>query len=241
MQTKWFPAHSYNFERGRGEEKIEFIILHWSNSESLVDTDKKFTDSNRLASVHYAIDNSEIHQYVKDPDTAFHCGSGIVDRQSIGIIVTGGVNMPVSEASYQTLSLVIEDLARKYRIPLDVDHVKGHKDITRTFCPGSLDIFRVVQDAKALSPQSVMDKLRSEKKELQSSLEELQKRVDTADARIEEVRLLLYKKDEAYVKKCEDLIFMQMRNEKLEGVLKDLLHRPIFPIIGERIKNFFRL
>src|SRR5258708_11421780 len=119
MQIRFTPANRNNYEVGRGSEKISFIILHWSGNESLTETDTKFANSNRLASAHLAIDNFEIHQYVKDSDTAFHSGLALVDKQSIGIICIGGENMPVTEATYQTLALVIEELARKYRIPID--------------------------------------------------------------------------------------------------------------------------
>src|SRR5258708_18712517 len=218
MQIRFTPANRNNYEVGRGSEKISFIILHWSGNESLTETDTKFANSNRLASAHLAIDNFEIHQYVKDSDTAFHSGLALVDKQSIGIICIGGENMPVTEATYQTLAQVIEELARKYRIPIDSDHIKGHKDIVKVFCPGSLDISRVIVDAKALSPGSVMDKLKMKIDELQDALIIQKRQVDTADSRIEEVRLLLYKKDEAYQKKIEEFIYLEMRNEKLEEV-----------------------
>ncbi len=230
MQTKFYPAARNNYEFGRDEKKIEFIILHWSASESLTQTDTKFADNNRLASAHYAIENTDIHQYVKDENTAFHSGQTTVDKQSIGIICVGGVNMPVSEATYQTVSLLIEELCRKYRIPIDRDHIKGHNEITKGYCPGSLDLGRIVVDAKALSPQTIMDKLRTKIEELQEQLKQEEKKSATADARIEEVRIQLDKKE-------KKLIEWVRYADTLENNIVKLKSSSLFSIIRARMKK----
>lgn len=239
MQSKFFPASTNNYERGRGTEKIELIVLHWSNAESLFDTDTKFNVPTRLASAHLAIENTIIHQYVKDENTAFHSGSSSVDKRSIGIICIGGVNMPISEATHQTLSLVIEELCRKYRIPIDMDHIKGHSEVANTFCPGELDLVRVVKEAKALSPQTILDKLRSQIEELKEELTQERKKVDTADARIEEVRLLLDKKDKQAQHDQKLMVYFSVKAEQLEQRLYKEQSRSIFFLIRDRIKRRF--
>ncbi|HYT41825.1 MAG TPA: hypothetical protein VEP90_05735, partial [Methylomirabilota bacterium] len=88
---------------------------------------------------------------------------------------------------------------------------------------------------------TIMEKLRSEKEILQDQISILSKQVDTSDARIEEVRLLLYKKDEALQKKIEEFIYLEMRNEKLEEVIKDLLEKKKHGTTKEWFKRFFRL
>ncbi len=241
METKWFPANINNFERGRSEQRINLVVLHWSAGELLSQTDIKFLNPRRLASSHYAIENTEIHQYVKPEDTAFHSGSIEVDRRSIGIIVTGGVNMPVSDVTYQTLEMFLEELCRKYRIVIDADHIKGHKDVTAGECPGTLDISRIIAAAKALAPQSIIEKLKYHSEELQRALEREIQKPDLLTARLEELRLLYSKKDEAYTQKCEDLVLMQMRNEKLEDIIEEILNQPLLTIIKKRAKRFFRL
>lgn len=246
MQSKFFPASTNNYERGRGTEKIELIILHWSNAESLTQTDTKFNVPTRLASAHLAIENTTIHQYVKDENTAFHSGSSSVDKRSIGIICIGGVNMPISEATYQTLFLVIEELCRKYRIPIDRDHIKGHNEITKTFCPGELDIIRVVKEAKALSPQTILDKLKTQIEELKENLIQERKKSDTADARIEEVRLMLRGNQEELESKIKAFFYLESKYTDLERELKKAKYfllieqsRSLFSIIRDRIKRRF--
>lgn len=211
MQTKWYPAHTNNFERTR--EKIELIVLHWSAGESLSQTDTKFTNPNRLASVHFAIENVDIHNYVKEDQTAYHSGSAGVDRRSLGIICIGGPNLPISDATYQTTTLLIEELCRKLRIPIDRDHIKGHREISEGQCPGSLDLERIVKDAKALSPQSIMDKLQQEKEQLRNQFIDEKKKNDTSEARFEELRGLIANKD-------EDIIALNVRVHELKANLE---------------------
>lgn len=240
MKIKFFPASPNNFERGRGDEKIELIVLHWSSGESLTDTDTKFNVPTRLASAHLAIENTDIHQYVKDENTAFHSGSSSVDKRSIGIIVTGGVNMPVSEATYQTLSLVIEELCRKYRIPIDRDHIKGHNEITKTFCPGGdLNLVRVVTEAKALSPQTILDKLRTQIEELKEELVQERKKSDTADARIEEVRDLLREQIMQSAQHQKTMVYYRVMAQQFEKELHREQSRSVFSIIHDRIRRRF--
>ncbi len=237
MHFKYYPISRNNYESGRKESKIEFIVLHWSAGESLTQTDSKFTDNNRLASVHYAIDNTVIHQYVKDENTAFHSGQMSVDKQSLGIVLVGGVNMPITDATYQTVSLLVEELCRKYRIPIDRDHIKGHNEITAGYCPGTLDVGQVVVDAKALSPQTIMDKLRKQIEELKEQLEVEKNKAYTADARIEEVRIHLERKDTELIKqelKNHDLLTV---NIELRKEIQELKSASLFSIIVAKIKG----
>jgi N-acetyl-anhydromuramyl-L-alanine amidase AmpD len=256
MNVKWFPSSRNNYEKGRGNERIELIVLHWSSAESLALTDNKFVDPSRLASAHYAIENTEIHQYVKDEDTAFHSGSMSADKRSIGIICIGGPNMPITDATYQTLALLLEEIMRKNRLPIDRDHIKGHKEITTGFCPGSLDIDRVIEDTRKLSPQSVMDRLRKEKDDAIDAMNEKKKIADTAEARIEELRSIIREKDERLETKIEELVLMTVHQTELtrygnelvneinilKGNIKELAlanSRSIYAIIWERIKKLW--
>lgn len=261
MQTQWLPASTNNYERGRGAEKIEYIILHWSNSEPLTTIDTKFVDANRLASTHYAIHNTQVHQYVKDEDTAFHAGSAVVDKKSLSIICVGGVNMPITEATYQTVALLIEELARKYRIRIDADHIKGHNSVAQGRCPGTLDLARIITDAKKLSPQSIIERLHTEKETLAGELQTITKKHDTFEARVEELRRVIREKDTEIITKSEDLVYVSIKCaetevecERLVGdtlalakevtalqgdiaELQAVLSRPIFVIILKRLRE----
>ncbi len=220
MQTKYIPASANNSSRGRGDEKIDLIICHWSAAEPLSAIDTKFVDQNRLASVHYGIENNEVHQYVKDEDTAFHAGSAAVDKKSIGIIIVGGVNMPITDASYQTLALLIEELARKYRLRIDADHIKGHNSVSNGRCPGTLDIARVITDAKKLSPQTIIERLRMEKDEMEEKLKTIEEINGSFNARVEELRDIIREKDLEIVTKSEDIVYMTIKCVETESELE---------------------
>lgn len=241
------PAHRNNFEKNRSDQNPELFLLHWSAGELLSETDNKFSDPNRLASAHFAIEDAEIHQYVKEPDTAFHAGLTSVDKKAIGIILIGGPNMPISERTYQTVSLLVEELARKYRIPLDRDHIKGHNEVSKGFCPGTVDINRIVVESKALSPATMVERLKREKEEAEAALAQAMVITNTAEARFEELRLQIREKDTKIQQMAEDFIYLTMQNHKLEDYLnrKNIAleelslynNRPIFAIILERIKQ----
>jgi N-acetyl-anhydromuramyl-L-alanine amidase AmpD len=141
---KWIGAHSNNFGSRYGN-KIDKIILHWI-AGTLESCDSTFQDPNRKASAHYGVGDNEIHQYVKEEDCAWHAGNLLVNRQSIGIETEGSPTLPISEASYLTLAGLVKEIAQRYQIPMDRQHIKGHKEVSDkpTACPGTLDIDKVI-------------------------------------------------------------------------------------------------
>lgn len=150
MDIKWIGAHSNNFEKGRRSVKIDTIVLHWMVG-SLASAGATFNNANRGASAHYGIGGqAEVHQYVKDEDTAYHAGNFSVNLRSIGIEHEGGPNIPISESTYKLSVELVSTLSKKYNIPLDRAHVRKHGEISATQCPGTLDIDRIIREAKAL-------------------------------------------------------------------------------------------
>jgi len=146
---KQVPANKNNYGVGRNGEKIDKIIVHWIVG-TLESCDATFQNPTRLASAHYGIGDDEIHQYVKEEDTAWHAGNLTVNRQSIGIEHEGGPDLPISETTYQTSARLINEICQRYSIPIDREHIKGHREIKATQCPGTLDIDRLVNMAKSI-------------------------------------------------------------------------------------------
>ena len=145
MNIKWVGAHSNNYG-SRYNNKIQFVILHWIVG-TLESADATFQSPTRLASAHYGVGDSDIHQYVKEEDCAWHAGNLLVNHQSIGIENEGGPNLPITEATYKTLAELVKDICSRYQIPVDRQHIKGHKEVSDkpTACPGTLDIDKVIK------------------------------------------------------------------------------------------------
>jgi len=142
MTIKWIGCHPNNFG-SRYSNKINKIIVHWIVG-TLESADATFQNPNRVASAHYGVGDNDVHQYVKEEDCAYHAGNLMVNRQSIGIEHEGGPDLPISDATYQTSAQLIKDICQRHNIPIDRDHIKGHREISATQCPGTLDIDRLI-------------------------------------------------------------------------------------------------
>jgi N-acetylmuramoyl-L-alanine amidase len=149
--VSWIGANVANFARGRRGFRPEAIVLHLMDG-ALSGADEIAHDPASRASSHYGVGrDGAVHQYVQEPDTAFH--AGVVDQPSwalvraavnpnfytIGVDHEGGRHDPWPwppaqlAASYR---LVIA-IARRWAIPLDGDHVITHQAIRRCrACPG---------------------------------------------------------------------------------------------------------
>ncbi len=132
---------SPNFKVGRGEYKPEIIVLHIM-AGSLSGTDDWFSKEVSQVSANYGVGlNGEIHQYVKDEDTAW--AQGKVDSPSFKLYKPGinpnlyclsieheGMDLSIVRQSQIDASVaLIRALATKWSIPLDRDHIIGHYQI----------------------------------------------------------------------------------------------------------------
>jgi len=149
MNITWKGAHENNFKVGRDGKSVSKIILHWIVG-SLESADSTFQNPERLASAHYGVGDEEIHQYVKEEDTAYHAGNFDVNLTSIGIENEGSPTMPITDKTYSTLVELVKTLCIRYSIPVDREHIKGHKEVSNmaTACPGNLNIDRVVKSVQ---------------------------------------------------------------------------------------------
>lgn len=155
MSTKWVGANSNNYETGRRGNTIKKIILHWIVG-TLESADATFQNPQRQASAHYGIGDEEVHQYVKEEDTAYHAGNFATNLVSIGIEHEGGWEtspgnrVKPSQKTHETSARLVADIAKRYNIPLDRDHIRLHKEVSDspTACPGSLDIDLIIKLAK---------------------------------------------------------------------------------------------
>jgi len=140
---------SPNYGATRFGNQVEYIVCHWIVG-TLASADAVFANPNSDVSAHYAVGNGEIHQYVKESDTAWHAGNQTANRKSIGIEHQGAPTMPITDATYNTSADLIADICRRYgkRFPL-----RAHREFVATACPGTLDLNRLNQlvDARLLN------------------------------------------------------------------------------------------
>jgi len=157
MDIKWIGAHRNNYGTGRSGKAINKIVLHWIVG-SLESADATFANPDRKASAHYGIGDKEVHQYVREEDTAWHASNLTVNRESIGIEHEGGWllddrisrSVPTNE-THKTSAKLVAEICQRYNIPIDREHITAHREYRNTQCPGSLAILEIIEMAKNFS------------------------------------------------------------------------------------------
>lgn len=147
-----------NFRRGRPAAfKPEAIVIHIGEG-SLRSIDMQFNDPNARVSAHYCVSKSgDIHQYVDEKDVAFHAGT--IDRPdwpglkpgstpgtfinpnfyTIGIEHEGFADDQWPDTQLATSAALVGEIARRWNIPLDENHVIRHHQIRfLKSCPGDV-------------------------------------------------------------------------------------------------------
>lgn len=165
-----------NFKTGRDGYKPEIIVIHIM-AGTLAGTDSWFANPASQVSSNYGIGlNGEIHQYVKDEDTAW--AQGRVDHPSFKLYKQGvnpnayclsieheGFDLSVApQTQLQASADLIKSLATKWNIPLDRDHVIGHYQVysLKPNCPSTDKsvIDKLISMAGGVSPiKQAMGKL----------------------------------------------------------------------------------
>jgi N-acetyl-anhydromuramyl-L-alanine amidase AmpD len=150
MHIKWVGAHPNNYGAGRDGKTIKKVVMHWIVG-TLASADASFANPNRRASAHYGVGPDEIHQYVKEEDTAWHAGNLDVNKESIGIEHQGGPDLPIDPRTILNSAELLAGICKRYNIPLDRNHIKLHREIKATQCPGTLDVDEIIDVAKEIN------------------------------------------------------------------------------------------
>ena len=117
---------------------------------SLASVDAWFGNAVSVVSAHYCVGkNGDVHQYVKEGDTAYHAGGPIrpvwklikpqvnPNYYTIGIEHEGHASDEWTEAQYAASARLVTEIAKRWAIPLDADHVVMHREIRAAkTCPG---------------------------------------------------------------------------------------------------------
>ena len=143
------PLPTSNYTRERQGNPINLIVIHWVGIGTLESAEARFKKPNEKSSAHYGIgQDGRIWQWVAEYDTAYHCGNWTKNLLSIGIEHEATTTQLPSEELYRRSAWLVGDIAKRYGIPLDRQHIIQHKDIKPTQCPGTVDIDRIIREAK---------------------------------------------------------------------------------------------
>lgn len=174
-----YQKTSPNFSIDRSGYKPEIIVLHIMDG-TLSGTDGWFADPLSQVSSHYGIGFSgEIHQYVKDDNTAWtqglHNGAtfklhkpGVNPNLYCLSIEHEGSDLSIAPQTQLDASVaLIKVLCSKWNIPIDREHIIGHYEVDpfrKPFCPSSdksiIDrIVKMAQQATEVICPPVTDKL----------------------------------------------------------------------------------
>jgi N-acetylmuramoyl-L-alanine amidase len=148
-------VYSPNFAVGRKTYTPIAIVIHIMEG-SMASTDSWFGSTVSQVSAHYGIGiNGEIHQYVQEADTAWHAGrvnaptwaliipagNGTYinpNYYTVGIEHEGDETTEWSDATYTSSSSMISEIAKRWNIPIDRQHIVGHHEIySLKACPGT--------------------------------------------------------------------------------------------------------
>jgi hypothetical protein len=147
--TTWIGCPKTNFYPLRHGFQPEAIVLH-SLDDDLAGSESLFLDPASQESVHYTVSLlGDVYQYVDENDTAFHAGVAVNSSwellkrnvnpnfYTIGVALEGRVADPHPAPQLNACASLILEIAARWGIALDTDHIIGHNKIRASKnCPG---------------------------------------------------------------------------------------------------------
>jgi hypothetical protein len=144
LDCEWIPAPYEKTGPGAGDygnhdlasrpasPKITNIVIH--NTEASYETTLKLVTDPTYLSWQYSLRSSDGHiaQHLEPKDVGWHAGNWYVNSHSIGLEHEGFAATGAqwfSEPMYRSSARLVKYLARKYDIPLDMQHIFGHDQI----------------------------------------------------------------------------------------------------------------
>lgn len=136
-------------------QKIDRIVIHHNattNKDVAINT--WLASGSAQTSAHYEVADNEIIGIVGEGTTAWHAGNGDMNARSIGIENKNATLAPswsISDATFESLSKLVADIAKRYGFPIDSTHVIPHKAVVSTACPGGIDVAKVIARANEIA------------------------------------------------------------------------------------------
>lgn len=116
-------------------DTIRDIVVHTteSSASSAINTFTNYNPALPPVSSHFVVAaTGAVTQLVRTEDVAFQADNKTVNQHSVGVEAEGyalTTGSWVAEQEYQSVAAVVKDLATKYQVPLDREHVIGHDDV----------------------------------------------------------------------------------------------------------------
>lgn len=148
LVTRWWPANPTNYTRSREGHRIEGIVVHHGATTSLDSIGSSFARAGRNGSAHYGIVGNQVHQYVDETSTTWHCNNWFGNTRTVSIETTnstGAPNWEIAPDTFETLVKLVADIAKRNNLgrlwinpKADMPTLSGHKDWygAATVCPG---------------------------------------------------------------------------------------------------------
>ena len=129
-------------------KQIKLVVLHWFGTGTLESANARFQNPASQVSAHYGVSGNTVYQWVKEDAVAYHAGVYSVNQESIGIEHDATTEHLASEDTYKTSIQLVAEICKRYNIPIDREHIRKHSEFKATQCCGTLDIDRIVREAK---------------------------------------------------------------------------------------------
>lgn len=148
LVTRWWGAHTDNFTYGRGGYRVNGIVIHHAVTTDINVIGTVFSQPGRYGSAHYGVGGNQVHQYVDEDNTAYHCSNWWGNQNTIGIECVNsslGGDYPVADDTLETVIRLVADIANRYGLGRlyvnpseDCPKLSGHRDWqgAATYCPG---------------------------------------------------------------------------------------------------------
>ncbi len=138
-RATWWGNNGRNYTNSnRGASGISKIVIHVAQG-NYADTLNWFRNpDNTGSSAHYTVsERGAIGQSVREEDIAWHAGWWETNKRSIGIEHAGYVGNPswFTSKMYRSSARLSAYLCKRYRIPIDRQHIIGHNQVPG--CSGS--------------------------------------------------------------------------------------------------------
>lgn len=132
-RAKWYGADPSNYTKAnRGTCQISYVIVHVTQG-SFSSAINWFRNSSANVSAHYTVRSKDgfIGQSVHEKDIGWHAGNWTYNKRSIGIEHEGYVDDPswFTAKMYHESARLTAYVSRKYRIPIDRNHIIGHNEV----------------------------------------------------------------------------------------------------------------
>lgn len=156
-RATWRGSPNYTTNRaGHDMSQPSWIVLH-TMVGTMAGADARFQQSSQQASAHYGVGlDGRLVQWVDEKDAAWT--NGATGRGGVGDNLDsitlehedgGDYNGPRTPALYAASSALVRDVCLRYGVPIDRQHIIGHRECTyaQTSCPDALDVDRIVAAA----------------------------------------------------------------------------------------------